>query len=72
MVLLSYLLNSSGAAALGVVPNSREHITVIFNGFVFCQIFNEINARNIGDDVNVFAGLFHNAMFLAVIITTVG
>jgi P-type Ca2+ transporter type 2C len=44
------------------------HYTVIFNSFVFCQIFNEFNARSIGDDWKAaFAGLASNPMFLSII-----
>ena len=34
-------------------------------------MFNEINARSIGDEMNVFHGLFSNVMFIAIIIFTV-
>eukprot|EP01038_Epipyxis_sp_PR26KG_P004934 gene4934-6902_t len=50
---------------------SIHHITIIFNTFVFCQVFNEINARSIGNDVNVFKGLFTNHLFISIIIFTV-
>ncbi|KAA0157310.1 hypothetical protein FNF27_05037 [Cafeteria roenbergensis] len=46
--------------------------TFIFNAFVFCQVFNEINARNIGDEMNVFRGLHTNPIFIGVIVVTVG
>jgi hypothetical protein len=46
--------------------------TFIFNTFVFCQIFNEFNARSIKDDVNVFAGLETNPVFFAIIFISVG
>ena len=45
--------------------------TLLFNTFVACQLFNELNARSIGDDINVFAGLLGNAWFLGVIVFTV-
>jgi magnesium-transporting ATPase (P-type) len=45
------------------------HYTVIFNAFVFCQIFNEFNARSIGDNWKAaFSGLSTNPMFLLVIV----
>ena len=46
------------------------HYSIIFNTFVFCQFFNEINAREIADEWNVFAGLGTNPMFLAVLLFT--
>lgn len=46
------------------------HTTLIFNAFVFSQIFNEFNARSIFDEWNIFKGLTHNPIFLAVIVLT--
>ena len=43
------------------------HFSIIFNAFVFCQVFNEFNARSIGNEWNVFAGLFRNPWFLSVV-----
>jgi hypothetical protein len=47
------------------------HLTIIFNTFVFCQIFNEFNARSIGNEVNVFKGLFKNPVFMTIITFTI-
>merc|ERR1711871_113839 len=54
------------------VQGQYAHYTIIFNAFVYCQIFNEFNARSIGDDIGAaFRGLHKNAMFAGVIIFTV-
>jgi magnesium-transporting ATPase (P-type) len=45
--------------------------SLIFNTFVWCQIYNEFNARNLGDDWNVFIGLDKNPVFIGVIIITI-
>ncbi len=47
------------------------HTTIIFNSFVFCQLFNEFNARSLFDDVLIFKGLHRNPIFSIVIVTTV-
>ncbi|CAN0545050.1 unnamed protein product [Ectocarpus sp. 12 AP-2014] len=47
------------------------HYTILFNAFVYCQIFNELNARSIFDDWNIFRGLHKNPLFAAVIVITV-
>jgi len=44
---------------------------IIFNSFVFAQVFNEINCRKLDDDLNVFAGFFTNPLFLTIIILTI-
>ncbi|KAI6654106.1 hypothetical protein LOD99_2952 [Oopsacas minuta] len=48
-----------------------EHFTMIFNTFVFLQLFNEVNARKIHGEGNVFRGIFRNWIFWAVIISSV-
>ncbi|KAG6541125.1 hypothetical protein Mapa_017496 [Marchantia paleacea] len=46
-------------------------VCMIFNAFVFCQIFNEVNARK-PDKFNIFKGFFNNRLFLYVLIFTGG
>ena len=46
--------------------------TIIFNTFIFCQVFNEINSRRLFGELNVFQGLHKNYLFLAVIAVTIG
>ncbi|XP_015881939.2 calcium-transporting ATPase 4, plasma membrane-type isoform X2 [Ziziphus jujuba] len=45
--------------------------TVIFNSFVFCQVFNEINSRDM-EKINVLSGLFSSWPFMMVMMSTVG
>ncbi|OAD07131.1 hypothetical protein MUCCIDRAFT_19942, partial [Mucor lusitanicus CBS 277.49] len=40
--------------------------TIVFNTFVFCQIFNEINCRRIDSKLNVFHNIFANKFFLSI------
>jgi Ca2+-transporting ATPase len=42
--------------------------TMVFNTFVFLQIFNEINCRRIDNRLNVFAGIHRNAYFICIFI----
>ncbi|EQC33231.1 calcium-translocating P-type ATPase, PMCA-type [Saprolegnia diclina VS20] len=46
--------------------NPTEHYTMIFNTFVFLQLFNEINARRIHDELNVFDGFFQNQLYIGI------
>jgi len=48
-----------------------RHLTVVFNLFVLFQIFNMIAARKINDEINIFDGIFTNAMFMGVWIVIV-
>jgi len=47
------------------------HGTIIFNSFIWGQIFNEYNARSIGSQVNPFKGLLSNYMFFYVSVITI-
>ncbi|KAF7830547.1 putative calcium-transporting ATPase 7, plasma membrane-type isoform X2 [Senna tora] len=44
--------------------------TLIFNSFVFCQVFNEISSREM-EKINVFKGILENYVFVAVLTCTV-
>lgn len=70
MLLLTYLL-LIGADHFGTVNESKQHITIVFNTFVFCQVFNEINARSIGNEMNIFKGIVKNPLFIVIILFTV-
>ncbi|KAJ3131283.1 hypothetical protein HK100_006555 [Physocladia obscura] len=41
--------------------------TIVFNTFVFCQLFNELNCRVIGKELNVFKNIGKNNMFIAIV-----
>ncbi|KAK8331847.1 hypothetical protein V6Z11_A10G102000 [Gossypium hirsutum] len=40
--------------------------TLIFNSFVFCQVFNEISSRNM-EEIDVLSGILNNSVFVAVL-----
>ena len=46
------------------------HFTMIFNMFVMMTLFNEINARKIHGQRNVFIGLFSNPIYYVIWIAT--
>lgn len=46
--------------------------SVVFNTFIFMQVFNEINSRKINDEYNVFEGFFRSPIFSIVLAITVG
>ncbi|KAJ4929290.1 hypothetical protein JOQ06_004900 [Pogonophryne albipinna] len=64
------LLNiASGRNAPLHAPPS-VHYTIVFNTFVLMQIFNEINARKIHGERNVFEGIFKNTIFCVILLGT--
>jgi len=50
--------------------NPTKHGTILFNTFVWMQIFNEINSRKCHGERNVFKGIFDNYIFVGVILGT--
>jgi Ca2+ transporting ATPase len=54
----------------GYSSKNTVHFTLIFNSFVWMQLFNEINCRNLKGEHNVFKGVFRNPLFCGVWITT--
>uniref|UniRef100_A0AAQ4RYD6 Calcium-transporting ATPase n=1 Tax=Gasterosteus aculeatus aculeatus TaxID=481459 RepID=A0AAQ4RYD6_GASAC len=61
-------IDSGRNAPLHAPPS--EHYTIIFNTFVMMQLFNEINARKIHGERNVFDGIFRNPIFCTIVFGT--
>lgn len=51
--------------------NSKQHSTIIFNAFVWLQIFNEINSRKVNEEMNVFENFFDNYIFNVILLVTI-
>jgi Ca2+-transporting ATPase len=70
------IFDFAGVRILRLQNESRDNAeritnTFIFNTFVFCQIFNEFNARK-PEERNVFKGVTKNHLFMGIIgITTI-
>ena len=47
-----------------------QHLTILFNTFVMMQIFNEINARKVHGERNVFSGIMANKLFIIIAVGT--
>lgn len=45
-----------------------QHFTILFNTFVWMQLFNEVNARRIDGNPNIFEGLLNNPKYLGVMV----
>jgi len=53
-------------------PTEKTRLyTIVFQAFVFMQLFNQINSRKLGErEFNVFANFFNNPMFLFITVLT--
>ncbi|KAL3514380.1 hypothetical protein ACH5RR_027097 [Cinchona calisaya] len=67
-----WYLQTSGKSVFRLDGSDSDLIlnTLIFNSFVFCQVFNEISSREM-ENVNVFKGILKNYVFVAVMSCTV-
>lgn len=67
-----WYLQTTGKAVFHLHGDNSNLIlnTIIFNSFVFCQAFNEINSREM-EKINVFKGILDNYVFVAVLSATV-
>ena len=65
-------LDNFQETCLHCVHQNLQLVTIIFNTFIFCQIFNEYNSRFIMNELNVFHGISENPLFVAITIFTTG
>ncbi|XP_047540844.1 plasma membrane calcium-transporting ATPase 2 isoform X4 [Vanessa atalanta] len=64
------MLNIPSGRGQQLSSEPSQHFTIIFNTFVMMTLFNEINARKIHGQRNVFQGLFTNPIFYSIWIGT--
>ncbi|KAL6986716.1 Calcium-transporting ATPase 2, plasma membrane-type [Sarracenia purpurea var. burkii] len=67
-----WILQAKGKAIFGLDGSDSDLVlnTLIFNSFVFCQVFNEISSREM-EKINVFEGILDNNVFVTVLSCTV-
>ena len=48
-----------------------QHFTIIFQTFVFMQIFNQVNCKKLLEtEINVFDKFFNNGLFIGIVLMT--
>ncbi len=55
-----------------ILLQSTAQYTIVFNSFVWMQLFNELNARSIDDHQNIFSGLHKSYIFIGVLVVSAG
>jgi len=64
-----YPADPTQACEQGVATLKTQAYTMVFQTFVFMQLFNLINAKKLGDrDFNIFAGIFNNFIFIFILL----
>ena len=65
------LFNIPIGSNLGQGSNPEIQFTMVFNVFVFMEMFNEINSRRINNECNVFEHMDSNTMFWIIFIVSI-
>jgi Ca2+-transporting ATPase len=69
-LVVTFILNFAGAK---IFSWSHEHLqTVVFNTFVFMQIFNQYNSRRIDNKLNIMERIWKNKWFIGIQVIIVG
>ncbi|RDW77468.1 calcium-transporting ATPase-3 [Coleophoma cylindrospora] len=76
-LVVTFILHYAGATILGYNTTAHPELknqldTIIFNTFVWLQIFNELNCRRLDNKFNVFAGIHRNWFFIGINCIMVG
>ncbi|KAK6581273.1 hypothetical protein PZA11_005964 [Diplocarpon coronariae] len=75
-LIVTFVLHFAGEQILGYDSSNPDRElelnTMVFNTFVWMQIFNEFNNRRLDNQFNIFVGLHRNYFFIAINILMVG
>lgn len=75
-LVVTFVLYFAGNRILGYDPHNTtqqtELNTMVFNTFVWMQIFNEFNNRRLDNKFNVFEGVHRNKFFIGITLLMVG
>ncbi|PLN83841.1 putative P-type calcium ATPase [Aspergillus taichungensis] len=63
-LVVTFVLNFAGTSITGYTDGWLK--TVVFNTFVWMQIFNQWNSRRIDNNLNIFEGVFRNRWFIGI------
>ncbi|KAF5623465.1 Ca2+-transporting ATPase [Fusarium sp. NRRL 52700] len=73
---ITFVLNFGSKTLLGWYGDSEHDTkqlkTLVFNTFVWLQIFNVINNRRLDNKLNIFEGLHRNAFFIVINLIMIG
>lgn len=72
---ITFVLHFAGRQLLGYSnsPEDRKQLkTLVFNTFVWLQIFNEVNNRRLDNKLNIFEGMHRNYFFIVINLIMIG
>lgn len=68
-IIIILIFHFCGLQILGfesTTENNNIVQTLVFNAFVFAQIFNSVNCRRLDNKLNIFMGITHNFYFIGI------
>lgn len=68
-IIVILVFHFRGIDILGLEHTSHNETivqTLVFNAFVFAQIFNSLNCRRLDSHLNIFEGILRNRLFIAI------
>ena len=72
-LVVTFVLYFAGSSILSYTDSQQKELdTIIFNTFVWMQIFNEFNNRRLDNKLNIFEGVLRNPFFIAINVIMVG
>ncbi|KAF2838811.1 calcium-translocating P-type ATPase [Patellaria atrata CBS 101060] len=73
-LVVTFILHFKGGDILSYTSDDEKKMlpTLVFNTFVWMQIFNEVNNRRLDNRFNVFEGIHHNYFFIFINCIMVG
>ncbi|KAH8885976.1 calcium-translocating P-type ATPase [Thozetella sp. PMI_491] len=72
---ITFVLHFGGGKLLGyndMVDGERRLNSLVFNTFVWLQIFNELNNRRLDNKLNIFEGITRNTFFIVINLIMIG
>lgn len=72
---ITFVLNFAGKGILHYGNSSmdnRRFQTIVFNTFVWMQVFNQYNCRRVDNNFNIFEGMLRNYWFLGIQLIIIG
>lgn len=71
-LVVTFILYYAGPMILNVERDGSEIRSVVFNTFVWFQIFNMLNNRRLDNKFNIFVGFFKNYFLIAILVIMIG
>ncbi|OHT14867.1 Calcium-transporting ATPase PAT1 [Tritrichomonas foetus] len=66
VILLVVLIAGDNIFKNEIIQHSIQHYSLLFNTFVFCQVFNLLNSRIVAKSQKFFDGIFSNVLFIVI------